>query len=151
VKTCFKCGAAKPIAEFYTHSQMGDGHLNKCKTCTKADVAKRIEEKKQDPAWMAAERARCRAKIAKQRSETGIKQPTYAVKEKWRKANRPKVRAELRARRAYSAGVLQKPSACQMCGQVKKLVMHHPDYSKPLAVWWLCTGCHGIVHRKDQQ
>jgi hypothetical protein len=37
VKKCFKCSATKHIDEFYKHPQMGDGHLNKCKDCTKRD------------------------------------------------------------------------------------------------------------------
>lgn len=39
-KRCFKCGIVKPIADFYKHPQTKDGHLNKCKECTKADVQK---------------------------------------------------------------------------------------------------------------
>lgn len=34
-KQCKDCYKTKPINEFYKHKQMGDGHINACKTCQK--------------------------------------------------------------------------------------------------------------------
>lgn len=37
IKTCFKCGIEKSLDDFYRHNEMSDGHLNKCKECSKKD------------------------------------------------------------------------------------------------------------------
>lgn len=56
-----------------------------------------------------------------------------------------KIAAKNAAREAMRHGVLfRKP--CDDCGNVKSEA-HHPDYSKPLEVDWLCRRCHMKRHR----
>ncbi len=62
-KVCFKCGRNLPLSEFYVHKQMGDGHLNKCKECTKKDVHEKYMENIEDPEFVEKERARGRDKF----------------------------------------------------------------------------------------
>ena len=61
-KICFRCGIEKPITDYYKHNQMKDGHLNKCKACTKKDSIKRHHEKSKDNEWVESERERAKEK-----------------------------------------------------------------------------------------
>jgi hypothetical protein len=62
MKICFKCGHEKPFEMFYRHPKMRDGHLGKCKDCTKKDTQDRFNEKLKKPDFVEAERERQRQK-----------------------------------------------------------------------------------------
>ena len=64
---------------------------------------------------------------------------------KWDKNNRYKKNAEQQVRRAVAKGLIIKED-CRDCGSMK-VHGHHPDYSKPLEVIWLCALHHKAEHK----
>lgn len=80
-KSCIICSILKPLDEYYKHSKMGDGHLNKCKDCTKRQVKEREEKLRQDPQWLDKEKTRHREKY----NRLGYREkhkPTYEIKKR---------------------------------------------------------------------
>lgn len=149
MKICFKCHVSKPLSDFYKHPQMGDGHLNKCKDCTKKDTKERTDWLwANDPEWVEKELARQRLK-ERNRRELGIAHQATPEEElfrtrKYRRENPDKNRAHSAVNFAIKSGRLQK-LPCAVCGS-DNTHGHHDDYSKPLDVLWLCPKHHFERH-----
>lgn len=148
MKTCFKCNRILPVDDFYKHPQMADGHLNKCKTCTRKDTAERVARKSAtDLNWVLAERERHRLKAIRQRLAGASKRKPEATK-KYRKRNPLKWAAHCIVNNAIRDGKMSR-GMCEICGQ--KAHAHHDDYFKPLEVRWLCVTHHAEHHRKQRE
>ncbi len=59
----------------------------------------------------------------------------------WQLLNPEKTRAHHLAAHLSPTGNL-----CERCEQARPLERHHPDYSKPKDVRWLCRKCHDKAH-----
>lgn len=58
-----------------------------------------------------------------------------------------KITARTAVELALRHGEMQRPSHCSACGLANGVIeAHHDDYTKPLAVRWLCKACHEVVH-----
>ena len=137
MKVCFKCQEEKPLDEFYRHSKMADGHLGKCKTCTKKDVRENYAQNREYY-------SRYDAKRYKRRRDSGY----MAEAQRRHRAKNP-ARTSCRYKFAYALkkGKLVKPDACEKCGASDiEIQGHHADYSKPYEVTWLCLKCHRAQH-----
>lgn len=64
-------------------------------------------------------------------------------------ANAQKIRARNMVKNATISGSLVRPVVCAACKRVPetgRIEAHHPDYSRPLEVEWLCSCCHKRRH-----
>jgi excisionase family DNA binding protein len=52
--------------------------------------------------------------------------------------------------RALRDGVLVRPERCSDCGAGGTIHGHHPDYTRPLHVEWLCVRCHRSRHTSSE-
>lgn len=135
-KVCFKCNIEKSLTEFYRHAMMADGHLNKCKDCTRSDSrTNRLENIEKIRAY-----DRRRAKDP-QRARNAAE-----ISRIWRESDRRICAAHNAVARAVRSGMLTR-MPCTRCGH-QKSVGHHESYDRPLDVTWLCQPCHKVRHRE---
>lgn len=148
MKSCIKCGRRQPLTEYYPHPKMGDGHLNKCKSCAKADADARWKEKMKDPMWADKENTRHRLKQAKARANGTAVVIDSAQKSEINRRYSER-HPEKRAAHSIVTNAIKNGSLvsqpCEVCGS-KNSEAHHEDYAKPMDVQWLCPKHHADRH-----
>lgn len=159
-KVCFKCGVEKPLSDFYKHSRMKDGHLNKCKECTKVDTKENRELNEDYYKEYDRNRPNHVERIANNRERNHkLKEEDY---ETWTLLNKNRLdnyrnkypnknKAHNAVNNAIRDGRLFKSEVCQCCGvKMDKLEGHHESYEEDqwLNVIWLCDKCHKTRHKE---
>ena len=123
----------KSLAEFYKHSNMKDGYINKCKPCNKKDV--RVNRLDKVEYYRSYDRARGN----RQSKEYGAN---------WKATNPGKYQAQILTGNLIKVGrLLKKP--CEKCGSDIRVHAHHDDYLRPFEVRWLCASHHSQWHKEN--
>lgn len=104
-KICKQCERLLPLSEFYKHKLTSDGHINKCKECTKENVRKYTAKKKKDPEWRFKLKERARL-AAKERRKNGYSSYNPNFDKKW-------TDQDVKCRAASRAAKIDCPKKCQ--------------------------------------
>lgn len=141
-KKCFKCGESKPLSYFYKHSQMADGHVNKCKECNKQDV--RDNYSSNNEYYRQYDRERLKDKT----SPRNVKKVEYS--REYGKNNPQKAKTRYSLGNAIRDKRVIRGCNCEHCGSTDNIHGHHSSYVKDMwfMVTWLCGKCHVRLHKR---
>ena len=126
--------------------------MAKCKECTKADVKANREARKDY--YQAYDRKRGKnpdrvaARLAYQETDA-YRESAALAKKRWAASNRVRRKAQIALNNAIRDGRLTK-QPCHVCGELEA-EGHHPDYSAPLDVVWLCSRHHAQLHEEHRE
>lgn len=130
-KFCRTCEKIKAIGEFYK------GALH-CRACWSLGSTYVLRPKE----WASPyPKGKCRS-CGKKLGEFRDRYNTLTCRE----CSLIKMRARTKTKVAIKQGLLVPPIDCNLCQERPYNEVHHPDYSKPLVVLWLCTRCHRRTH-----
>ncbi len=130
---CNRCGKEKSLDKFPHHKGMPLGRGYWCRECQSEYDGKRAkipERILQVADWHHSEHGRGMSRI--RRAER------YAL-------NKERYKAKEMIERLVNKGFIQR-QPCTKCGNGNSQG-HHPDYSKPLEIVWLCQAHHSEEHR----
>jgi len=123
-KQCRLCGLEKPLAAFSVRDTSPDGYRNDCKEC--------------------------RSKKQRQYSKTTAGRVVQFKADQLRNGKFKERRAARSALfQAVKTGAVER-FPCFVCGEDHSEA-HHPDYSMPLDVVWLCKPHHKEIHEMARQ
>ncbi len=142
---CRNCLQSLPPSCFY------ESNKTRCKECIKASVRQnrldKIEYYRAYDRARAARPERVEARAAYRDTDAFRISHAKAAK-RWDVANAIRKLATVAANNAIRDGRLT-PQPCLICGA--KAQAHHPDYTAPLAVSWLCAKHHAQTHKEHRE
>lgn len=134
MKRCIDCKRLRQLKFFHKEKHIKSGYRNQCRDCRNIRVTLN-QRKNYDP-------VKEHVNYLKRKLSGKSAESNKRSRKRW--PQKFKARELLQAK-VRSGVILRLP--CEKCGK-RKTQAHHPDYSRPLDVRWLCVKHHGEVHRK---
>jgi hypothetical protein len=144
-KTCSRCEAEKDITEFGRNAAKEDGLQNYCLPCMREYSRSHGRRKPEGWARKTADMKAYQA-IYRQKNKDRLRKQISEWKNKNRNIERERIKSKVRY--AIKIGKLIR-LPCITCGDMK-VDAHHPDYSNPLDVVWLCKTHHQQLHAEQR-
>jgi hypothetical protein len=123
---------------------------------TRAEIYRRYREKHREKILAAKRERRRKEYIPHPRPKLTEEQKAESRKCTLKKYNLKynKTHKEQRAiykliARMIKHGQIVRPDSCTQCGKAGSIEGHHPDYSEPLMLVWLCHKCHTLTHGRS--
>jgi len=130
IKLCRKCQQEKDVSEFYIQK----------KIWTLKDGRKKV---------YYYPRSDCKECWKKNHSKDKCS-PERALR--YRNNNPLKIRSRHFISHALEDGKIIKPKYCSLCNKKSKSIYaHHPDYTQPFYIIWVCLKCHHQIHRSENK
>ena len=138
-KKCSKCNTIQPTTNFSKHASERDGLQRWCKLCW--------SKYRRQPLSKTRHATYCQRYYSSSKGQTNHKKHDSIYRQQYPE----KCKAHRTVAHAIIAGRLSKGTVCEQCGSSQHIESHHPDYSAPLRVVWLCRPCHRCVHLGQRQ
>lgn len=130
MKLCSRCRLTKEANDFGVDNSRLDGRKPWCRECCRAWRKNNPEkERAKNAKYYVANRE---AQLARVKGYDPVKK-----------------RAQTLLNEAVDRGKVIKPPVCNVCGSSGPVDGHHFNYDEPLAVLWVCRGCHKAIHAFD--
>ena len=164
MKTCTKCGEAKPLTDYHKAPKGKYGCKSVCKVCC-AEIKKayRLLNREMETLSRLVYNSSSAGRLARERYESSAKGKAVRKEARQRRASTPEGKAanlrklskfpERTRTRSMVANALKTDKLtrlpCEVCGNPKSEA-HHCDYTKPLDVMWLCRTHHTEWHQHNE-
>lgn len=133
-KQCSRCRQTLPVSSFARNRARPDGYGSYCKECQAEYRNSRVKQ--------------CR----EYRRRWELRNPRKCTARQMRYAQRypEKIKAKNLLGSALVCNRMQR-LPCRDCSTTERVEAHHPDYTKPLDVIWLCPTHHRAEHVKCKE